>query len=274
MIRGKRKLGWGVTSFALCVGAISVLIFGYASQAGAEEKNTCVVCHSDPNFATFNKKIRIYFLKWENSNHAEAGVTCNACHAGDPVAATQEKSHVGMKSPIRFTEIPGICGNCHGEIYESFTKSFHYKYLEKPDALNMHGANCVTCHSSGSPDAGMGANPGKVEKACELCHNAKTRNFPEIPQQAMVVLMKFNAVQQQFNRLLMRTGVMPSRAFIKESQGKVAELAGAWHSFDLKLAGEKTDEVLALLKEERKKLRKIQTKRIYEKGNMAPLYGN
>lgn len=275
MVEGQKRAGVKMTKIAIYACALILFGFCFSTQASATEaKSSCITCHSDPNFATFNNKLRFYFLKWESSTHAYEGVTCNDCHGGNPGESDKKKAHIGKKNSIYFTDIPKTCGKCHDSIYESFAKSYHYKYLETPDASSIHGPNCITCHSAGDADMGMGANPEEVKKACELCHNYKTKNFPAIPEKAMEILVRFNSVKQQFNNLIVRSDIIPSQKFIDSSRKKINELSVAFHSFDLNLAGQKTDEILALLKEERTLLRKIKTDRIYNKAKEDQLYNN
>ncbi len=186
------------------------LLFAWSGQAVASS-NSCVDCHSNPKFVTTNKKLYTYYLRWENSVHAHAGVTCIDCHAGHPDKADKASAHGNSAkgadvalSAVYYSNIPNTCGKCHKEIVSNYKKSKHYEYLSKDNLLEMRGANCVTCH-----DMGMSAAEGnnlmtKAIASCKICHNYKTGNYPDIPKRIHVVLERYAAAKSLYSNLIIQ----------------------------------------------------------------------
>ena len=264
MIYAKKGEGLGSLGVVLLTGAILMAVFFCAGQVSADTGNSCRTCHSDPVFSTFNKRIRNYYMMWEDSAHNINGVTCSDCHGGHPEQLDKKKAHGLQGNSIYMTDIAQRCGNCHDAVFDSYKKSYHYAYFKDPEIPHMDSVTCLTCHTWRNTLMGAGPNPEDVEKACELCHNYKTGKSPDIPEKAMALLIKLNKVKQQFNYLAMKTEVKPNQDVIDSSRKSVDEILAAWHSFDLKSALLKTDEVFEILKKEKQRLRMLNREKVAE----------
>ncbi len=107
--------------------------------------------------------------------------TCVTCHGDHHIL-----SHLDPKSPVRFENIPMLCGQCHHEgtevsirhdipqdrILENYSQSIHGTGLfEKGLTVT---AVCTSCHTSHlilphtDPDSSIHRN--QVGKTCEQCH--------------------------------------------------------------------------------------------------------
>jgi hypothetical protein len=144
-----------------------------AFLAGANSTNSCVTCHQTILSVNY---LEHDFADWERSVHSKAGVTCDACHGGNPAETDVAKAHAGMKSsrdadsPVYFTRIPATCGTCHPAEFKAFKKSAHYHELEH----SGRGPNCVTCHGS---MANHILAPRDLDQSCSLCHQQPTQAF-------------------------------------------------------------------------------------------------
>jgi formate-dependent nitrite reductase cytochrome c552 subunit len=157
-----------------CAGLLFFLAAGgvFASGGG----NSCIDCHQIVPGVNYLKHD---FTDWKQSVHAKAGVTCEACHGGNPSAQDAPGAHKGLKpstdksSPVYFTRIPETCGTCHAAEYKAFQKSAHYEELER----SGRGPNCVTCHGS---MANHILAPIDLDESCSLCHKQPTHAFATI----------------------------------------------------------------------------------------------
>lgn len=229
---------------ALIFAALVSLGVSASARAAEPAPDACVECHKDEKFSVQNKKLYDYFQEWQGSAHDRAGLSCTACHGGDSTKPTQEEAHKGIlpqshpDSPFHFRNIPKTCGGCHPQIQARFEKSRHYEMLK----TKGQGPSCVTCH--GSLDTRVYYNT-VVERSCARCHNAKTKNHPEVAAQAKEILGRLNHAN----------GYRKGLAFYYKSIGKpqamskvdkaYADIVEFWHEFNFKKLGPRSQEFLA-----------------------------
>ncbi len=224
------------------------------SSASTEgDENTCVQCHGDKKFFVQNKKLHSYFEQWETSIHFEKDVTCDDCHGGDPLAAKKADSHgAGVAaqdaaSGVYFKNVIDTCGDCHDEILEGFKKSEHFKHVV-PKTPEDQGPTCITCHGSINVEV---FDLNSVADTCAECHNEESDNLPETPEEAKRVIDRFLSINREYSYLSSRIDPDESRAFFKEVDEKLNELAITWHTFDLEKIDIGTKVVLDQLKSKR-----------------------
>lgn len=194
-------------------------------------------CHEDRirSLATDN------YQQWSESVHALKGVTCEACHGGDPKQATKEKAHVNFKnntdpeSPVYYTNVPITCGKCHPKELDNFENSTHYKKLE---SLQL-APTCTTCHH---PHTFTILNPEDFRNSCGNCHSIYKKVAPyDIPLKAEDMLRKVNklkfnienAQQDIFWAKKNGTDVRNAQVYIDNALKIREGLAPMWHEFNL-----------------------------------------
>jgi len=217
----------------------------WAAEAAPTE--SCKTCHQDEKFRVENKKIYDYFQEWVGSPHDLAGLSCTACHGGDPAKASMDEAHLGIKpqsdpsSPFNFKNIPKTCGGCHPTVLERFEKSRHFASLK----AGGRGPNCITCH--GALNAKV-YSTSIVERACANCHNAKTKNRPEVVAQAKEILAKLNHANGYRNglRFYYKTTKRP-QAMAKVDKA-YDDVILFWHEFDFKRLSPRAKDLLTELK--------------------------
>ena len=222
--------------------------FPWATTASAAKpEESCVDSHNNEIFRGQNKKIYDYFQEWKGSAHDLAGLSCTACHNGDPAKATKEEAHVGIvpqsdpASPFYYKNIPKTCGGCHLPVLERFAKSRHFEQLK----TTGRGPNCITCH--GALNARVYATT-IVQRACSNCHNAKTKNHPEILAQAEEILGRLNHANGY------RKGLRFYYKSVKKPQAMVpldkayTDTIDFWHEFNFKKLGPRSQDLLTELK--------------------------
>ena len=146
--------------------------------ASAAEDN-CIACHRE-----INPDIITAF---QNDAHSAAGLSCAACHGGDPAIADesgmdQKRGFLGV--PKR-ADIPAFCGKCHSDPgymrnfnpslptdqADKYWTSRHGSLLNKGDG---NVATCVSCHrahgilSAKVPNSSI--YPLNVPATCATCH--------------------------------------------------------------------------------------------------------
>ena len=238
-----------INNFLILVAVLSVSgAFPWAPAASAAAPGeSCIECHKDEKFRVQNKKIYDYYQEWKGSAHDLAGLSCTACHNGDPAKSVKEEAHAGIvpqsdpASPFFYKNIPKTCGGCHLPVLERFAKSRHFDQLK----ITGRGPNCITCHGALNSKV---YSTTIVERACANCHNAKTKNHPEVIAQAVEILGRLNHANGY------RKGLKFYYKSIKkpEAMGKVdkayTDTINFWHEFDFKKLGPRSQELLAEIK--------------------------
>jgi formate-dependent nitrite reductase cytochrome c552 subunit len=220
--------------------------------------DTCENCHRNADFLVTNKKLYDYYQQWQGSVHAQEGVSCSDCHGGDALAAAKDEAHgegVRASDPttgIYFANVPETCGTCHDEILEGFRTSSHFAHVQKREAKDEQGPTCVTCHGS-IDSAVLSANT--VAQACERCHNAKTDNHPELPENARSALNRFLSIQRFYRYITVRAEPEEIKAFFGDIDPRIEQLSVTWHTFDLEKIDAETAAVLSEMKAKRDEIR-------------------
>ena len=111
----------------------------------------CLSCHQDNNPGLYQQ--------WKNSAHGDNDIGCYDCHAADPEDADAFE-HNGATIATLVT--PKDCGQCHAEIAEQTSNSYHAHAGEILDSNYAYLAHA----SGGEPIAMVG---------CESCHGAKVK---------------------------------------------------------------------------------------------------
>ena len=131
-----------------------------ALAATAEQPETvCIQCHG-----TLPDKLGAPVQLWRTSIHAENGISCNACHGGDPKDAADAMNRArGFLGAPKEEEVPAFCGRCHPGVMKDYLASAHGRRLGKG------GPTCITCHSN---HAVLKASLDLInEKSCTRCHS-------------------------------------------------------------------------------------------------------
>ncbi len=235
-----------------------VFLFQLTGIAFAEDKDSCVECHQNPDFLVTNKKLYDYYEQWSESVHKQEDVSCTDCHGGNPEFPGKGKAHgkgVGVSdaaSGIFYKNIPETCGTCHEDVLDGFQESEHFQHIKK-SGDEKQGPTCVTCH--GSINVGI-LDVNSVEAACARCHTEERDNLPENPAKAKRILNRFLAIHRFYRYISIRIEPEEARDFFLAVDKRQAKLSVTWHTFDLDQIEKETDELLAVLKAKRDELQK------------------
>ena len=80
-----------------------------------EAKNQCVECHKNDKVKK-TEYVSHSFADWAQSPHGKSGVTCEACHGGQPTETDPSKAHQGVlrstksDSPVYYKNLPEPIG--------------------------------------------------------------------------------------------------------------------------------------------------------------------
>jgi hypothetical protein len=256
--RAPRLRGPDLLAIALAALPVAAAFAG-GDESPTDESNSCIACHSDPDFLVTAKKLYDYYQDWEISVHREHEVSCEDCHGGNSKARDKDAAHgtevsggLTAGSAVSFENIPSTCGNCHEEIYDGFRKSNHFGHIVKKKQ-EKQGPTCVTCHGSMNT---IVLNVNTVKQTCQRCHNEETGNHPKIPDTASEMLNRFLSIQRYYRYIGIRGDPDDIQAFFKVMDARVHELSVIWHTFDLPRIDKETRFVLELLKTKRAEVRK------------------
>ncbi|MGD0992961.1 MAG: multiheme c-type cytochrome [Gemmatimonadales bacterium] len=199
-------------------------------------RNTCVACHS---LQSGNTEGGHGFAAWKSSPHAAAGVTCEACHGGNPAAADPAEAHQGVKrssdqaSRVYFTRVPETCGRCHAAEAAYFRSSIHSARLQS----DGHGPNCVTCHGSMATRI---LTPDSVLITCSACHApggvapvGKSREAAQVLALVRAENILFDIVSAAVSSSRSAPGAAKARILLDNSERHLLAAAEVWHSFRL-----------------------------------------
>lgn len=165
-----------------------------ATAPVAHGPSSCVTCH---NGEMFDAQAHAKIAKFKDDVHAQAGLSCEDCHGGNPAETTDPMAAMDPKfkanpfvgAPKR-ADIPTFCGKCHSsadfmkrynpaarvDAVTEYKSSVHGQLLAKGDP---NVATCIDCHSvhnikgKASPDSPV--YPTHVAETCSRCHSDQKR---------------------------------------------------------------------------------------------------
>jgi hypothetical protein len=164
----------------VCAAALVAVLVAAPAGAKPAAVDQCFTCHHDggtPQAMSFVKDV-----------HYEAGVTCADCHGGDPTKDDQDlamSAAAGYRGKhIKKSDIPSICGKCHGGAMNEFKREHRLSDVADSLAAGVHGEalrnsengpQCVSCHGVHNivrvSDPSSPVHPSHVVKTCATCHS-------------------------------------------------------------------------------------------------------
>lgn len=225
--------------------ALALAVAALPARGQEPRPSSCVTCHSR---LSETSGAGHGFAAWQSSAHASAGVTCDACHGGNPAAADTAAAHRGVRpssdpaSPVFFTRIPNTCGRCHAAEVAYFRTSLHYARLE----TDGRGPNCVTCHGSMATRV---LTPERLLGTCSACHVEGGVAPPELAREARRVLALVRVENILYD--VVRTDAAARRGtragahatiLLGDARRHLEAAAEVWHSFRLDSAAARLDE--------------------------------
>ena len=175
----------------LRLAALTALLLVAPAARGADvPASSCVDCHGD-------------LLEEAGGDiHRAAGLTCVACHGGDPRAEEQERAmspargYIGVPTAMAAAT---LCSRCHSDIERmrvvnprlptdqlaQYRTSEHGKLAARG---NERVATCVSCHGAHGvrpvKDPASPASKARIVETCSGCHNARYMvGFPILTDQ-------------------------------------------------------------------------------------------
>ncbi len=179
--RRLRSECWREAAKLLSFAVVVIIVSAY--QASAQNKNSCIECHTQ-----LEGKIGDPARSIKDDVHLSRGLSCNDCHGGDPTQDDKDAAKDPRKGYLgrpRTVDIPAFCGKCHNDA--SFMKQFNPALRvdqEKEYSTSVHGqllrtgnekvATCISCHGvhgmRAVSDALSSVYPLNVAETCAKCH--------------------------------------------------------------------------------------------------------
>jgi nitrate/TMAO reductase-like tetraheme cytochrome c subunit len=204
-----------------------------AAQTGSEP--VCIQCHDAEMMKPAFRKIP---AEWRQGWHHQNGVSCHDCHGGDPTDAAMAMSpQRGFVGTPKYQGVPEFCGKCHVGILKNYIESGHGKALKASGS----GPNCVTCH--GAHDI-QKANIDIInEQRCSQCHSYERART--MKQALFTTERKIQDIEHALKKLSSQ-GIYTAEE-VKALFRTEAEFRTLFHTVDVSLVQEKTDDFVRLL---------------------------
>jgi hypothetical protein len=136
----------------------------------------CISCHADEAIeARHDLPQPELFRAYENSVHGRAieerglvvAAACNDCHGAHEIKPIDDPESIGHKR-----NIPAVCGQCHGGIYEEYTESIHGRAVDSgiedaPVCTDCHGEHTIAKVTD--PESKVYSK--NIPKTCSACHD-------------------------------------------------------------------------------------------------------
>ncbi len=281
--------------------AVAMLILAGAGIAGVASANECVKCHRYiVNYTAEEMKfneIRMRhisqgiscslechadefkgiassaYIQWSESKHGLNEITCEKCHGGNASAYYKEEAHKGIipptdpSSPLYYTRVPELCGQCHRKELEAFKQSKHYALLE----TLQQAPSCTTCHPPHKYDV---RKPEEFVRFCGACHAENGGVAPlNIPYESERVLEKTVLLKKSLNLLEKRAKEAKTQGYdvadvlskIKAAKAELNQIPEKWHSFDMAGLKASVDGVELKYDEVKSELQEILSPKVEEK---------
>ncbi len=109
---GQRGARW----LLLAVAGVVCLLQGADAQTplpSSQPSNSCLDCHAE-----FPEPLGVSRENFNADIHAQKGLTCAACHGGNPAQPAPELSMsraAGFRGHVERKQIPALCSRCHSD---------------------------------------------------------------------------------------------------------------------------------------------------------------
>lgn len=200
-----------------------------------ERESVCIECHGEMAVEGEPGVVQ----KWRRSWHHKNNVSCHDCHGGDPQdmdnAMSPERGFTGVPD---YAEVPSFCGKCHVGIMDSYLESGHGLSLRS----SGDGPNCVTCH--GHHNIQKASIDIISRSLCSKCHSY---------ERAQIMKQALFYTEKEIDDINSGLTELKDNGFLTEEEEKIlfrttAELRTLFHTTDVSLVKEKTDEIIETLR--------------------------
>ncbi len=158
-------------------------LFCAGSFVWAQTKDSCLDCHSN-----LPEPLGVSVEIYSQNVHAQKGLTCAACHGGDPSSDDPEKAMsraAGWKGKIERKQIPELCASCHSDAdrmkkynpglrvdqFQQYKTSVHGIKWAQGDTKVAVCTDCHGVHDLRAPsDPRSSVHPTNIATTCSHCH--------------------------------------------------------------------------------------------------------
>ncbi len=152
----------------------------HAADPPQATQSTCLDCHG-----SLDGNLKVTGDQYAQDIHAQKGLSCAACHGGDPTSMEAMDKKKGFKGHIDRKQIPELCAKCHADgaymrqynpslrtdQWAQYKTSVHGKRLAGGDTKV---AVCIDCHGvhgiRAVSDPLSKVHPLNVADTCSRCH--------------------------------------------------------------------------------------------------------
>ena len=139
---------------------------------------TCGRCHGQKFLMESNGESAQPFISYQDSVHGRAvangslkAAVCTDCHGTHQILPASDPS-----SPISKFNVPATCGQCHGDIQNTFMQSIHGQAIARGNQLAPVCTDCHGIHSIKAPSNPNSSVAGQnvSRDICARCHEGVT----------------------------------------------------------------------------------------------------
>lgn len=200
------------------------------------QESACIECHVSDKM---DAKFRNIPQNWKVSIHSQHNISCHDCHGGDPTDPSISMSHSrGFVGAPSYAEVPEFCGKCHIGILKNYLESGHGRALRS----SGKGPNCVTCHGSHKESRYIRKAGIDIinEALCSQCHSYERAK--SMKQALFLVEKKIGEIDKEL-------AILENEGIFTEGEKKTlfsieAQFRTLFHTVDISLVKEKTDDFL------------------------------
>jgi len=160
-----------ITTMWALVG-ILLLIAAGPGKVLAQDNETCLACHSDPDLTGLDahgNEVTMFVAEASVDSSVHAGFACVDCH--QDLAGAEDFPHEESLQPVD-------CGLCHDDVTELFNASAHHtNNPNAPTCSSCHGTHNILSHQN---PAAM-SSAAQLPYTCSNCHSKQTlKDDPDI----------------------------------------------------------------------------------------------
>ena len=208
--------------FSITLIAIFHCIISANLATAVVQVNVCIDCHANQSQAV---------KLWRSSIHAEKGISCIACHGGDPADFANAMSPLrGFRDLTTPDAVSKLCGGCHIMVADQHLRSDH---------SGRGGPTCVTCH--GSHNVVRASLDLINKKSCSSCHSFNEAR--RIRRTMSKLDTMFIAIEEKI-KILKSQGIDTGQ-FEKRLVALRLRFHAMFHSLNRKLIVEESRQILA-----------------------------
>lgn len=133
---------------------------------------TCGRCHVGIVEAYAESAHGVAVREGKRSLNDRPAPVCSDCHSSHEIVRADAQAW--------FVGVVAECGDCHEELYDTYSDTYHGKVTQLGYGLTAKCSDCHTPHAMFPPaDPRSSVNPRNLVQTCQRCHEGANENFAQ-----------------------------------------------------------------------------------------------